>query len=85
MKDYQNMFNTSQKINQHSTQKDRVYRTRTDGAAERAESKALRTVASASPTYDDPKTSAGENEKKATPEALAAALARVVFAHPGGP
>jgi len=40
---------------------------------------------SASPTYDDANTSAGDKEINAIPAAPAAALARLVFAQPGGP
>ncbi len=55
------------------------------GAAERAREKARRTTASASPTYDDAYTSAGERDRKATPIEPAAARTNVVFAQPGGP
>ena len=55
------------------------------GATDRASANALRTILSASPTYDDANTSAGDKEINAIPAAPAAALARVVFAQPGGP
>jgi hypothetical protein len=55
------------------------------GAAALAVANALRIIASASPTYDDVKTSAGDRERKAMFSDPAAALARVVLAHPGGP
>jgi len=58
---------------------------RIHGEAERAREKARRTTASASPTYDDAYTSAGDRDRKAIPAAPAAARARVVLAHPGGP
>ena len=57
----------------------------TQGEADRARENARRTTASASPTYDDAYTSAGDKDKNAIPAAPAAALARVVFAQPGGP
>ena len=55
------------------------------GAAERASENARLTTASASPTYDEAYTSAGERERNATPTETAAARAKVVLAQPGGP
>mmetsp|Transcript_22569 Transcript_22569/g.34107 ORF Transcript_22569/g.34107 Transcript_22569/m.34107 type:complete len:87 (+) Transcript_22569:594-854(+) len=55
------------------------------GAAALAVAKAFRITASASPTKEEEKTSAGESERNATLSDPAAALASVVFAHPGGP
>lgn len=55
------------------------------GDAERAREKTRRITPSASPTYEDEYTSAGEREMKATPAEPAAARANVVFAQPGGP
>ena len=49
------------------------------GAVDRANVKARRMTASASPTYKDAYTSAGDKEKKAIPNAPAAALANVVW------
>ena len=58
---------------------------RIQGDADLASENARLTTASASPTYDDEYTSAGDKDRKAIPAAPAAALASVVFAHPGGP
>ena len=58
---------------------------RIQGAAARAKVKARRTTASASPTYEEAYTCAGLRVKNATPEAPAAARARVVLEQPGGP
>ena len=55
------------------------------GAADRAREKVRLITASASPTYDDAYTSAGERARKATPTEPAAARTKVVFAQPGGP
>lgn len=55
------------------------------GDAERAREKARRITPSASPTYDDEYTSAGDSDTKAIPVEPAAALANVVLAQPGGP
>ena len=55
------------------------------GAADRANVKARRTIASASPTYEDAYTSAGDKERNAMPDVPAAARAKVVLAQPGGP
>ncbi len=55
------------------------------GAADRARENVLLITASASPTYDDAYTSAGERARKATPTDPAAARTNVVLAQPGGP
>lgn len=52
---------------------------RIQGDADRASENARRTIASASPTYDEAYTSAGDNERNAIPAAPAAALAKVVY------
>ena len=52
---------------------------RIQGDADRARENARRTIASASPTYDEAYTSAGDIERKAIPAAPAAAFARVVY------
>mmetsp|Transcript_37688 Transcript_37688/g.44934 ORF Transcript_37688/g.44934 Transcript_37688/m.44934 type:complete len:202 (-) Transcript_37688:109-714(-) len=57
----------------------------TQGEAERANANARLTTASASPTYDEEYTSAGEREMNAIFAAPAAARASFVLPHPGGP
>jgi hypothetical protein len=58
---------------------------RMQGATDRANEKARRIIPSASPTYDEAKTSAGDKEINAIPADPAAAFARLVLAQPGGP